>query len=674
MFLCLPIASFIIFYLTLHKNGSDWRKGILAASVLWGTSVTAITEILSGPRLITRQNVAILWLAICIVGFLYLRVLRLGVSRTPLEVNASGEKLERVATGLLAATGVMALVVAITAVVSAPNVWDAMEYHLPRVMIWMSNHSVRFFATPDYAQLIFGPWAEYAMMHTYLLWGSDRLVNLIEFFSMLGSMVGVSLLAKMLGASPRGQVVAAVVCATITEGALEASGPMNTYVVAFWITTTVAFLLMGNEDPSWLNTILIGLSAGLALLTKGTAYVYLPFLVLACWCMGSRAARYRFLKRSPVFLLLILAINAPQFFRCYQLTGSPLGLPFPDGGPALHWRVDRISAQGIIANTLRNLSLHVVTPFTSLNARTEKMVRLAIRGIGANPDDRQTIWPGMRFSMGNFSTHEIHAGNPLHLVLLILSIGIVAWKGRSQVRFREVALYTLGVIGAFLLFCTLLRWQIWGSRHHLPLFVLGSPIIGLVLTHYFSRKIANGIVILLLAYTFSFTLVNRTRSLIPWSRVDDVYHPRSILYFSDQHDEIAADNIAAADALNRLDCRDIAIDSYIGKPASKIGESPKSFYVYPLMALIHADGRTRNVWYTGVDNWSSRYADQERRPEPCAVICLDCVQFPDKWAKYRSVGGRASVFDDIVVFSATGNVANLEHDQRDDNAFTDAPR
>jgi 4-amino-4-deoxy-L-arabinose transferase-like glycosyltransferase len=274
MLLCLPVVAFIIFYLTLRRNGSDWRKGILAAAVLWGTSVAAINEVLSVPRLITRQNVAILWLTICIVGFLYLKVISKRVSSAPVEFKALGEKLDRVTTGLLATTGVMALVVAITAVISAPNVWDAMEYHLPRVMMWMSNRSVRFFATPDYPQLIFGPWAEYAMMHTYLLWGGDRLVNLIEFFSMLGSMVGVSLIVKMLGGSPRGQAIAAVVCATITEGALEASGPMNTYVVAFWITTTVAFLLMWNEDPSWLNTILVGLSAGLALLTKGTAYVY----------------------------------------------------------------------------------------------------------------------------------------------------------------------------------------------------------------------------------------------------------------------------------------------------------------------------------------------------------------------------------------------------------------
>jgi hypothetical protein len=40
------------------------------------------------------------------------------------------------------------------------------------------------------------------MMHMHLLWGGDRFVNLVEFFSLLGSVIGVSLIAKMLGAGP----------------------------------------------------------------------------------------------------------------------------------------------------------------------------------------------------------------------------------------------------------------------------------------------------------------------------------------------------------------------------------------------------------------------------------------------------------------------------------------
>jgi hypothetical protein len=59
-----------------------------------------------------------------------------------------------------------------------------------------------------------------------------------------------------------------------------------------------------------------------------------------------------------------------------------------------------------------------------------------------------------------------------------------------------------------------------------------------------------------------------------------------------------------------------------------------------------------------VTNSTSRYSEQERHPMPCAVICLDCASVPAKWDEYRIVGGRASVFDYIVVFSAAGQVPN----------------
>jgi len=654
----LPILAFVLFFLALREKGIEWRRAFLVASVLWGASVVGVTEILSVPRLLTRAAVAVSWAAICLGVLAFLLVLRRRTPRVNPPNAAPDAPLDRVTRGLLAAAIVIVLLVGINALVAPPDGWDAMEYHLPRVVMWMSNHSVRLYATPDYAQLIFGPWAEYAMMHTYLLWGSDRLVNLVEFFSLIGSLVGVSLIAKMLGAGARGQALAVLVCATIPEGILEASGPMNTYVLSFWITTTVAFLMLLNEDASWLNTICVGLAAGLALLTKGSAYVFLPFLVLACWLMGSRGARMVFLKRCTVFLLLIFAINAGQYARCYDLTGSPIGLPFPDGGPRLHWMVDHVSAREILANAIRNLSLHLSTPIPAVNSATEHLLRAGLRAMGVDPDDPREIWPAATFRLNAFSTDETIAADPLHLVLLLLSFGLFLWWRKKDVR-PEARWYALGIIAAFLFFCAMLRWQKWASRHHQPLFVLGAVLVGLTLERYVSRRIATLASVLLLISASFFALANRTRALIPWSRVDDVYRPRPLLYFTDTHDAEAATYIAAANAVNQLDCGQIAIESYTALPASKINHSPKSFYVYPLLALIHADGRNRSVWYTDVHNLSSRYSNEKLHPAPCAVICLSCAKIPGKWDEYRPVGGRASVFEHIVIFAASGAVANV---------------
>jgi hypothetical protein len=656
MFLVLPVTAFLIFCRILHKERVDWRRALLGAAVFSGTSVVLITEALSAGLLLTRTAVAISWLAICVAELLVLKFRTVRASQIVQSAEFSADALDAATKGMLAGAGAIALLIGITAVVAPPNMWDAMDYHLPRVIMWMSNHSVRFYATPDYAQVILGPWAEYAMMHTYLLWGSDRFVNMIQFLSMIGSSIGVSLIAKSLGATPRGQVLAAVVCITIPEGVLEASGPMNTYVEAFWMTAMVAFLLSWNEDPGWFNLVCAGLSAALALLTKGTAYIFLPFIVLACWWMGPVSARIRLLKRAAPFLLLVLAVNAPHYLRCYELTGSPLGVPLAGGGDRMNHKVVPVTLKGTLANSLRNVSFHFGTPSQRFNSWIEQSFRWSIKGIGADPDDPKMIWKnGGPFRINRTSLSEINAGNPLHFFLLTIAIGLAVWKNSGGTG-RKDLWYALGIVAAFFLFSALIIWQVWSSRYELPLFVLGAALTGFSLEQRFPGKVGTIIGFLLLASALPFALLNHHRSLVHWSHGDDVYHPRSVLYFNDLHETLAPTYIAVADAVNKLNCGSVAFDSYINY--SDMGEDPRSFFVYPLMALTHADGLTRSTWYSGVNNLTSRYSGREGHPAPCALICLDCANVPAKWDEYRSVGGRASVFDYIVLFSAAGQSPN----------------
>jgi hypothetical protein len=74
--------------------------------------------------------------------------------------------------------------------------------------------------------------------------------------------------------------------------------------------------------------------------------------------------------------------------------------------------------------------------------------------------------------------------------------------------------------------------------------------------------------------------------------------------------------------------------------------------------MIHADGQNRRVWYEGVQNLSVKYASTQPHPAACAVICFDCALAAAKWDAYRGAGGRAAVFDDIVVFSSSGPLVN----------------
>jgi hypothetical protein len=531
-----------------------------------------------------------------------------------------------------------------------------MSYHLPRVVLWASNRSVELFPTPDYSHVLFQTWAEFAMLHVYLLWGGDRLVNLIEFASLLGTTIAVSAIAATFGASRLVQIVAAIISATIPEGILEASGAMNTYVGTFWMATAAYFVLRWNEQPNWLNLVAFSAATGLATLTKGTAYVFLPFILLGCWWIGSSKTRWLLLARLPVAAVVALAINLPHFVRSYRLTGSPLGFPFPDAGPRLHWTGEYFSVTGIFANIVRNLSLHMCTPLESINHATLTALTGLIHLVGEDPSDPRVIWQGSGFELNHLSRHEILAGNPWHLALIFTAIGIViARRKRMPI---GMPTYALGVVGAFLLFCGLLKWQPWAGRHHLVVFVLMAPVIAIAFGDLLSRRAMVAIAVVLLVFSMPFALANHLRSWVPIPGEDGSIFglTRNEMYLLDQHQQDLKADVAAASMIRNSTCDKIGIDAFVeGSDASFIHDPP-SFYVYPLLAMSGAPGKSFR--YLNVTNLTAAFTRRDAFT-PCLVVCLDCARAPSKWLQYRD--WRATKIEKNVIFEPTPQAPDQGH-------------
>jgi len=646
----IPPLALLLFFMILRKKGIGGRRAFLAASTFCGTSLVFITEILSVPRLLTRGGVAIAWLAICVIcTFVYLRTKSTaGAAVHSQEEVDTDDELDMPMRALLCLTGIIIALVGITALLAPPSGIDGMTYHMPRVAMWIQNHNVQFFPTRNYTQLIYGAFAEYSMMHTILLWGSDRFVNMVQFFSFVGCAIAVSYIVKLLGGGRRAQALAFLLSVTIPEGILEASGPMNTYVTSFWIATTTAFLLALNEEASWLNTVCVGLAAGLAIFTKGTTYIVLPFFVLIAWWIGSRSSKILFLKRCAVFVVLILAINGPQYLRNYRFDGSPLGVPLNYG--QLQLTVQDIGVRSTLANILRNISFHTTTPMESLNLKIEHVYRDAIHALGVDPDDpRQVIWE-KPFVLNHLSFQELLAGNPLHFALLLVALGLVFVKVRSAAN-RTLFWYATGMTMAFVAFCAILKWQRWSSRFHLPFFVMGAVLLALAFTRYVPRKVITVAGILLVSWGLLNGALNRYRSLLPVGRWESAYKPRPVLYFAYGLDKYAPSYIAAAEMVNKTNCASVGIDSYTELSDPEIKDGPDSFITYPLLAMIHADGQKRRAFFSGVQNLTARFAAQQPHAPACAIICLDCARAPAKFEQYRSLPN-LSVFGGIVVFTA----------------------
>src|SRR5262249_46216617 len=159
-----------------------------------------------------------------------------------------------------------------TAVLCPPNTRDALSYHLPRVVSWVNNRSVSLYPTSYYWQLVMPPWTEYAMVHLFLPFGNDRLVNMVTSASLVLAVVGTSLIARELGADPRGQALAATTVTTLPQAILLASGAKNDPALACWLVAATYYLFRWRADSNWLNGFLSAATLALAVFTKGTTY------------------------------------------------------------------------------------------------------------------------------------------------------------------------------------------------------------------------------------------------------------------------------------------------------------------------------------------------------------------------------------------------------------------
>ncbi len=522
------IAAFLIFRRVL----SDWREAALSACIVWGIIVIVLTEGLSLFHALAFVPLVVVWGLISSVSLAVI------VRRWPGPLHlkktfASFFRREGLTTAVLAG-GMCSILLAIVvaALTAPPNTWDSMTYHMARVANWVDHRSVSDYPTNITRQLYMGPWSEFTITHLQILHGSDRFANCVQYFAMLGSVVGVSLLAKKLGAATKGQLLASVFCATIPMGILQASSTQTDYVMAFWFLCFLSFtmdLIYATTPYPRGAAMLVGGSLGLAALTKMSALVLAgPFLLWATFAL------FRKRRAGPVFQLAIVAavallINAGHILRNERTFGWPLG---PRAETATYMNQIHTPA-AMASNVIRNLAVEIGAPpgdegILGGSLLTAKLRIHELTGMDIN--DPRTTFLDTRFSFSpSLSMGEDDAGNPLHLLLAGFAVVVAMWNFRHN---RPAALYSACLAGAFLVFCGYLKWQPWIARLHLPLFVGAAPVFGLLLSRDVFRRVAPLVAMLLLFVGSFYAAAGRERPLVGQATI--LSQPRANLYFANK--------------------------------------------------------------------------------------------------------------------------------------------
>ncbi len=579
-----------------------WRRSLMRSSAAMGAYMMLTMEGLSLIDGITRPGVVAVWLfPTLLAGAGLLKMARAG---EPIRLPHWERPRAALDWMLLSGGLLIVLTTAVVAWVSPPNTWDSLTYHMARVAHWAQNHSLAPYATGNERQNLMSPVGETAMLQLYVLAGGDRLVNFVEWFAMVGCVVGVTRIAKDLGTTRLGQAFTALFVLTLPMGIAQASSTMTDYVVALWVIVVASEAVgLVRRQPVLPSLVFLGIGAGLAIGTKPTAFPYLLPFAAAVFVILVRRLKFPMLLASCLITAaIVLIVNAGYFSRNLDLYGNPLGSGSRISAHAnqvLDWRV-------LISNVLRNASLHAGTPNPYLNKGIAVVLVKVHQWIGLDPTDPQTS-AHLIFRIGSPSLNEAKAGNVAQAILILLATVLALWKRKSL---DPLALgLGLVAIATFVVLSLTFKYTIFGSRYHLPFFVLCAPVVG-----YTFLKLIPPVGVRLIALGLCVVCVPWLVTLDPrplltptgGSQSSILTEPRDSLYFQlDPSVERPYREMSAA--IQAANCSSVGI--MLSGGAAE----------YPLWALLGAPRDDLVIEAIVAGTASARFSKEGFKP--CAIIC-----------------------------------------------------
>jgi 4-amino-4-deoxy-L-arabinose transferase-like glycosyltransferase len=604
MLILLPIAAFTLFLLVIWTSPSneaapDWRKAFLQAAVLWGVVLVAITEGLSLGHALTAGWVAACW-AVAAVAAAVWAMRSGGIKRRWHHIRWTRPHLDRMSGGILAAMAVIVACLLVVAWVAPPNNTDSLQYHMSRVVHWAQDRSLQHYATAYDPQIYQPVWAESAILNLRILWGDDKPANLVQWFSMVGALIGVSALAKRLGASLRGQLAATAFALSVPIAILESTSTQNDSVAAFWLVCLAYFVVHAIQEDSSFPVVLSTAGAlGLGLLTKGTFYPYATPFIAWYIAHGLLRRQWRQLARGLALLALVVALlNGAYWARNVQTYGGPLGSTQNFEEQTGIGRSPGTMAVALVSNVALNFGL----PGSVLNAQIVDGVNTLAQWLHAESE-------GFRLaSVWNF---EDLAGNPVHVLLVPASL-LVLWIRRRQNLGQIVSWYALVAVVSFATMAVVVHSDPWGVRFQTPFFIVWAPVLG-VSASALGRRTAAAVAILLVLASLPWVLFNRTRPMIGWrprTSTDSIFRTPATESLFANWIERRDPSIAAAQVVEATGCRQIGLrlDSHD--------------WEYSFWWLLKAPQSGIHIEVLNPPPHLARYSDAAYHP--CAVICTIC--------------------------------------------------
>lgn len=172
-----------------------------------------------------------------------------------------------------------------------------------------------------------------------------------------------------------------------------------------------------DREHGPMRSALIGATLGLAVLTKGTSFVFAPASCLIIGIQIIRSTRRRFLKPALIIAAFAILIPLGHWTRNYIVSGSTIGFK------AASSIINESFAPTILAsNVVRNFTIHFGTPSDSINKSLAKGIGNAHEWLGVDPQDRRSTYVKTPYEVKYTPGHEDSTPAGAHLALIILML------------------------------------------------------------------------------------------------------------------------------------------------------------------------------------------------------------------------------------------------------------
>lgn len=469
---------------SIETSRPVWARPLIYGNVIISVYLYLITEVLSCFHLLTRRAAAVLWLIFLIAAVLAGLKRRTRI-RTFIRGVCRAQKLSITTVLQLCIAITLVFVMCFLAWNIVPYNWDSMTYHCSRVANWIQNQSVAYYPTNNPRQLYSPPFAEYVVLHSWFLFGSDRAFNMVQWYAYTISAVTIYAICRELGIKKEIALTGSLLALTMPIAVAESTTTQTDLVAAAWLLFFIYIVIdfsrkerieLTKEQLS--EAAAAGCIAGIGYLSK--SQICLIMAILFVWLVIVRVRkkdRFRDLAAiGGAALLCTLPFLLPTFIRNYQYTGDILAAEYFSDIAA-----GSQNPRYLLLNAFKNwaqTSISYVNP--AYNEKLLATVHRLADALGVPVDDPLISFGSLSFDPYFATSYHCDTASAPFVAIgfsaaaiagIVFCIVVRLWKKEKPDHRNRTLLALFLVISAAVSFSEV-RWQPWITRLLLPTYMV----------------------------------------------------------------------------------------------------------------------------------------------------------------------------------------------------------